>query len=287
MVWNKNWHYIPNWNSSFYYIFHVYRTNWRPILKLQQQQQQQQRPFNGLWSGTTRVGRYQKELSPTHSYPNQRASFIIFLHLQRSMASSLFSLRAWQSSRRPTTSFQVFWRQRILCKIFVAMSKDISGEICVYFGLDSVEHSFPIGEIALLTDIVKQTIISANLVCSFVYCVRSFLHLIFLPCKMLKSSSIYTASIMCIVDTVPSFDRSSGVRRVCCWAPCGQEIYRSTAGGGRPAAVAPQYEATAIGADFFFLPRAKDKLSLLSSLFSFLSPRFPSPSFISRPPIYS
>ena len=44
--------------------------------------QQQQRPFNGLWSGTTRVGRYQKELSPTHTYPNQRASFIIFLHLQ-------------------------------------------------------------------------------------------------------------------------------------------------------------------------------------------------------------
>ena len=50
------------------------------------QQQQQQRPFNGLWSGTTRVGRYQKELSPTHTYPNQRASFVIFLHLQRSMA---------------------------------------------------------------------------------------------------------------------------------------------------------------------------------------------------------
>ena len=70
-------------------------------------QQRQQRPFNGLWSGTTRVGRYQKELSPTHTYPNQRASFIIFLYLQRSMASSLFSLRAWQSSR--TTSFQVFF----------------------------------------------------------------------------------------------------------------------------------------------------------------------------------
>ena len=69
--------------------------------------QQQQRPFNGLWSGTTRVGRYQKELSPTHTYPNHRASFIIFLHLQWSMASSLFNLPAWQSSR--TTSFQVFF----------------------------------------------------------------------------------------------------------------------------------------------------------------------------------
>ena len=61
-----------------------------------------QRPFNGLWSGTTRVGRYQKRHSPTHTHPDHRASFIIFLHLQRSMASSLFNLRAWQSSR--TTS---------------------------------------------------------------------------------------------------------------------------------------------------------------------------------------
>ena len=69
--------------------------------------QQQQRPFNGLWSGTTRVGRYQRKHSPTHTHPDHRASFIIFLHLQRSMASSLFNLRAWQSSR--TTSFQVFF----------------------------------------------------------------------------------------------------------------------------------------------------------------------------------
>ena len=52
------------------------------VLK-RQQQQQQQRPFNGLWSGTTRVGRYQKELSPTHTYPNQRASFIIFLGVEK------------------------------------------------------------------------------------------------------------------------------------------------------------------------------------------------------------
>jgi len=34
-------------------------------------------------------------------------NLFIFLHLQRSMASSLFSLRAWQSSR--TTSFQVLF----------------------------------------------------------------------------------------------------------------------------------------------------------------------------------
>ena len=70
------------------------------------QQQQLRRPFNGLWSGTTRVGRYQKKHSPTYTHPDHHASFITFLHLQRSMASSLFNLRAWQSSR--TTSFQVF-----------------------------------------------------------------------------------------------------------------------------------------------------------------------------------
>ena len=39
-------------------------------------------PFNGLWSGTTRVGRYQKKHSPTHTHPDHRTSFIIFLHLQ-------------------------------------------------------------------------------------------------------------------------------------------------------------------------------------------------------------
>ena len=49
--------------------------------------------FNGLLSGTTRVGQYQKKHSPTHTHPDHRTSFIIFLHLQRSMAPSLFSLR--------------------------------------------------------------------------------------------------------------------------------------------------------------------------------------------------
>ena len=39
-------------------------------------------PFNGLWSRTTRVGRYQKKHSPTHTHPDHRTSFIIFLHLQ-------------------------------------------------------------------------------------------------------------------------------------------------------------------------------------------------------------
>ena len=64
-------------------------------------------PFNGLLSRTTLVGRYQKKHWATHTHPDDRTSFIIFLHLQRSKASSLFSLRAWQSSR--TTSLQVLF----------------------------------------------------------------------------------------------------------------------------------------------------------------------------------
>jgi len=54
----------------------------------------QQQPFNGRLSRTTRVGRYQKKHSPAHTHPGQRTVFITFLYLQRSMASSLFSLRA-------------------------------------------------------------------------------------------------------------------------------------------------------------------------------------------------
>jgi len=35
--------------------------------------------------------------SPTHTYPDHQPSIISFLHLLRSMASSLFNLHAWQS----------------------------------------------------------------------------------------------------------------------------------------------------------------------------------------------
>jgi len=64
-------------------------------------------PFNGLWPGTTRVGQYQKKHSPTHTHPGHRTSFINFLHLLWSTASSVFSLRAWQSSL--TTSLHVLF----------------------------------------------------------------------------------------------------------------------------------------------------------------------------------
>jgi len=63
--------------------------------------------FNSFWSGTTQAGWYQKKHSPTHTHPNHRTSFINFLHLLWSIASSLFSLRAWQSFL--TTSLQVLF----------------------------------------------------------------------------------------------------------------------------------------------------------------------------------
>ena len=65
-------------------------------------------PFNGPLSGTTQVGRYEKKHSPTHTHPDHQTSFINFLHLLRSIASSVFSLSAWQSSL--TTSLQVLFR---------------------------------------------------------------------------------------------------------------------------------------------------------------------------------
>jgi len=63
--------------------------------------------FTALWtlSETTRVRWYQKKHSPTHNYPGHQSSFICFLHLLRSMASSLFNLRALQSFT--TISLQV------------------------------------------------------------------------------------------------------------------------------------------------------------------------------------
>ena len=64
-------------------------------------------PFNGLLFVTTRVGWYQNNHSPTHTHPDHRTSFLSFLHLLRSIASSLFSLRSSQSSL--TTSFQVLF----------------------------------------------------------------------------------------------------------------------------------------------------------------------------------
>ena len=55
-----------------------------------------QQPFYGPLSGTTRVSQHQKKHSPTH-HPDHRPIFVSFFHLPRSVASSFFKLRAWQS----------------------------------------------------------------------------------------------------------------------------------------------------------------------------------------------
>ena len=68
---------FPIWSPRYVYLKHTHT-----------------QPFNGLWSGTTRVGQYQKKHSPTHTHTDHRTSVIIFLHLQQSMASTLFILRA-------------------------------------------------------------------------------------------------------------------------------------------------------------------------------------------------
>jgi len=55
--------------------------------------------FTALWilTGTTRVSQYQKKHSLTHTYHGHQSSLICFLHLLRTMASSLFNFHAWQS----------------------------------------------------------------------------------------------------------------------------------------------------------------------------------------------
>jgi len=71
------------------------------------QQQQQQQPFYGPLCRTTRVSQYRKKHSPTHTYHSHQLSYICFLHLLRSIASSLFNLCAWQSFC--TTCLQVLF----------------------------------------------------------------------------------------------------------------------------------------------------------------------------------
>jgi len=57
-------------------------------------------PFYGPLSRTTRVSQYQKKHSPTHHH-DHHLIFISFFHLPRSIASSLFKLRAWKSYTQP------------------------------------------------------------------------------------------------------------------------------------------------------------------------------------------
>jgi len=52
---------------------------------------------------------YQQKHSRTHTYADDQSSLICFLHLLRSIASSLFSLRAWQSFCTTSVQVQVLW----------------------------------------------------------------------------------------------------------------------------------------------------------------------------------
>jgi len=63
--------------------------------------------YGSLESRTTWVSWYQKKHSPTHTNRGHQSSLICFLDLLRSVASSLFNLRAWQSFS--TISLQVFF----------------------------------------------------------------------------------------------------------------------------------------------------------------------------------
>jgi len=58
-----------------------------------------------IFSGTTQVSQYQKKHSPTHTYCGRQSSLICFLHLTRSMESSMFSLHTWQSFSTISPSF--------------------------------------------------------------------------------------------------------------------------------------------------------------------------------------
>ena len=68
--------------------------------------------FMAVWifSRTTRVSRYQKKHSPTHTYHGHQSSLICFLHLFRSMASFLFNLHAWQSFAQSLSKFSLVYK---------------------------------------------------------------------------------------------------------------------------------------------------------------------------------
>ena len=93
-------------------------------------EQQQQQPFYGPLSGTTRVSQYQKKHSPTH-HPDHHPIFISFFHLPRSVASSLFKLRAWQSFC--TTSFHVLFGLPLSLEPSTSYSIHFSRNQCLLF----------------------------------------------------------------------------------------------------------------------------------------------------------
>jgi len=69
-------------------------------------QRQQQRPFNGLWSGTTRVGRYQKELSPLTPI---RINVLPSIHCSSAITSSVNPCNC--KAQIPVPSFTEYFLQ--------------------------------------------------------------------------------------------------------------------------------------------------------------------------------
>jgi len=69
--------------------------------------------FMAVWilCGTTRVSWYQKNHSPSHTYRGYQSFLICFLHLLRSMASSMLNIHACQSfcTISPTFLWSTSW----------------------------------------------------------------------------------------------------------------------------------------------------------------------------------
>jgi len=97
-------------------------------------QQHTHNHFTALWilSGTTRVSRYQKKHSPTYTYRGHQSSLICFIHLLRSMTSSLFNPRTWQSFS--TISLQVFFGLPNTANVYWNICHSKVTHLKTYFG---------------------------------------------------------------------------------------------------------------------------------------------------------
>ena len=128
------------------------------------------------------MSRYQKKHSPTH-HPDHHPIFISFFHLPRSIASSLFKLRAWQSFC--TTSFHVLlvWSppphipyisSPNQCLLFAAHAHTIAtcfGVVSILYHLFLVFLSTPYLELCLLPYITHPSDHSrlCSLNCHFIF----------------------------------------------------------------------------------------------------------------------
>jgi len=81
-------------NSDYLHLLHLCTFILTYLACIIQQLLLQLQQFYGPLTRTTWVGCYQKKHTPTHTYPDHQSSFISFLHLLLSIASSLFNLRA-------------------------------------------------------------------------------------------------------------------------------------------------------------------------------------------------